>query len=71
MATFSVLKVNKPYLVVRVSVDGVDYEQQIITVLEGVVLEKSLQEYADDYELGLMLQKEAALEPVIEESTYE
>lgn len=71
MATFKVLSVSKPYLTLRVTVDGVVYDQQIITELEGEALQSFLQYYADDYELGLMLQKEAAVESLVEESIYE
>ena len=50
MATVTVLDNEKPYYKIRVSFNGLDFEQNIISSKTGAALQTQLQGYADEYE---------------------
>lgn len=52
MATVTVLDNAKPYYKIRVSFNGMDFDQNIVSAKTGAALQTQLQAYADEYEAG-------------------
>lgn len=59
MADFEIISQNGAYYTIRVTVNGVEYVQTIVSDKTGAALEAFLQSYADDYQSGIDQQTEA------------
>lgn len=53
MADYQIISQNGPYYTILVTVNGVEYQQTIVSDLKDTALEAFMQSYADAYQSGI------------------